>query len=464
MPARKFHHATIREAADFEPGSFRTLKFPETGGVPARVIIGRVRGETKTTTQALLFPAYWTRRRVEEWIDQAGRRALRIAWANPEGDGDRLRAALERIKRYAAEALADLRDGNARGAEFGIRAAAAAANSAALAASRVLRENPSEERYTTAQTHIREALAHLIQADRDSGKGETSSALEALEAAHEHIDQAQDRLTEAEVATANPCRPARNPTAQGTKPTHWNPSPTDNPYKPDRWALDAYRRKARAAGLHGVTWKHPTAGYIFTHSPHREPFATFKERESERIRKLGGKVGAWYPVRGSSGASSPKKNPPPPRQLVRLGDVLEVHLASGKGYRWKKGEAAMLVSPGLEKDSRGRGRLVLSPLRGARPAGGKGPHKTSERTYETWHGKLPKAKKSQIADVPGPDEFGKTIGQVKAIVYSSTKWQTKPASYIHEFEAPLPTLYAGPVGTFEIRGGGFRVTARGIVG
>jgi len=462
MPARKYHHATIREPGDFEPGSFRTLIFPETGGVPARVIIGRLKGETKTTTQALLFPAYWTRRRVEEWIDQAGRSALRIEWANPEGDSERQRlaGAIARIHRHTLEALHALEAGDLIEAEGDIRAAVASSQAAALHLER-LRHNPGPgEEYTQPQTHIREALAHLAQADRNVARHEYPAALEALGAAAQHVKTARGFLAEASDVDAarNPCHPARNPEAKGTKAPTWNPGHNEGKVDPrlrKTWLADA-----RARGVPAVEWHHPKVGRILSY-PKRGPvhFETWRAKVAERIKQIGGRVVRWYPLHKKA-----KRNPPPPRQLVRLGDVREVHLESGKGYRWKAGEAALLTPPGTEKESRGKGRLIMAPLRAAKPAGGSGPHKTSERTFETWHGKLPTARKSQIADIPGPDEFSRRIGQVKAIVYSSAKWQKKPASYIHEFEGPLPTLYAGPHDSFEIRGGAFRVTARGIVG
>lgn len=387
---------------------------------------------------------------------------------------------IRRADKFVAYAKTDLEHGHVESAKAMVAEAAQAVRFAAVWAGVELRRNPGEESTTTAQTHIREALAHLAQAEKDAGKQDAPTALEQLDAAAEHIGAAVERIGGNTKADANPCRPERNSAAttraylagwaaekrrqeREKNPPTWNPSPLDNPFRMDRWALDAYRKQAKARGLQAVAWKHPTAGYIFTHSKGHEAFAEFKKRQAERIAGAGGKVVKWYPVRSSSSSSS-RKNPPPPRQLVRLGDVLEIHLANGKGLRWGKGEAALLTQPGTEKEARGKGRLILAPLRAVKGTGGAGPHKTSERTYETWHGKLPTASKSQVADVPGLDEFTKAIGQVKAVVYSSTKWQTRAASYIHDFEAPLPRLYAGPKGTYEIRGGGFRVTARGIVG
>jgi len=466
MPARKFHHATIREPSDFTAGSFRTIKPSKAidDQDAPRFVIGRLKGQTTTTTQAVLLPDYWTPRRVHEWLSASGRRPIRVAWANPDTDRDRLRSALERTKRYAMEAIADLEDGNTSGAIVGMRAAAAAANSAALHAGVRLRANPGAEQYTSAQTSIREAIIHLVQADKNIGAGQSAAALEAVESAADHIDKALERLDPETYGTGkkrNVCEPPdRNPPAAGAQGTTPQANePQDNPFKRDTFALRAMVTEASRRGLQGVEWKHPTAGWIFTTSAKPETFAAFKTRQAARIKAAGGRSVKWHPCRGPA-CKRKAKNPAAPRQLVRLGDILELRMADGSTHKWARGERAMLVSPGVEKSSAGRASIIIAGVKSARPAP-RGPHKTSERTHETWHGALPTGAK--VADIPGPDEFQRAAGRVKAIVYYSLKWHDR-ASYIHEFKADaLPGLFAGPRGTYEIRGGKFRVTARGIV-
>lgn len=399
MPARKFHHATIREPGDFTPGSFRTIrtsKALDADGAP-RFIIGRLKGQTTPTPQAVLFPDYWTRRRVDEWLSFSGKRPIRVEWANPhlsEGNAAGLRSALEFCLDHVRGARRYIEVGDSEFAKSETNLAEKALHRAAGFAGLALRTNPNEERYTSAQTHIREAIVHLVQADKDESKGQLAAALEAVESAADHIDKALASMA---------------PDVYGGKPTR------------------------NVCAL-----------------PDRNPPAA------------GGRAVKWHPCRGPACKSGKRKaaNPAAPRQLVRLGDVLELRMADGSTHKWARGERAMLVSPGVEKSSAGRASIIVAGVKAAKPAP-RGPHKTSERTHETWHGVLPTGAK--VADIPGPDEFQKAAGRVKAIVYYSLKWHDR-ASYIHEFQADaLPGLFAGPRGTYEIRGGQFRVTARGIV-
>lgn len=65
------HAARVRDPGDFEPNSFRSMELPKSkggkGGV--RTILGRLKGETTTTTQAYRFPAdLYTAEEARQWL------------------------------------------------------------------------------------------------------------------------------------------------------------------------------------------------------------------------------------------------------------------------------------------------------------------------------------------------------------------------------------------------------------
>jgi hypothetical protein len=51
MPYPNFHSCRIRQPGEFEKGSFRNI---EKGGL--QIIIGKLKGKTTTTTQAIRYP------------------------------------------------------------------------------------------------------------------------------------------------------------------------------------------------------------------------------------------------------------------------------------------------------------------------------------------------------------------------------------------------------------------------
>jgi hypothetical protein len=159
-------------------------------------------------------------------------------------------------------------------------------------------------------------------------------------------------------------------------------------------------------------------------------------------------------------------NPPKPRQLVQIGTVRELRFTDGRVMRWKVGERwPLLADPGAEKGSAGRTRLYMVPP-GRRPSKHEA-HKSSRRTFETWHDF--DIRRTYTLDVPLSDEFTEALGDVSAIVYRSDKWQPGRAiDYEHEFSKPYPR--ADGVGAraspraIQLSGGKFRLTARGLVG
>ena len=159
-------------------------------------------------------------------------------------------------------------------------------------------------------------------------------------------------------------------------------------------------------------------------------------------------------------------NPPKPRQLVQIGTVRELRFADGRVMRWKVGERwPLLADPGAEKGSAGRTRLYMVPP--GRKLSPHAAHKSSTRTFQTWHDFDPR--RTYTLDVPLSDEFTQAIGDVASIVYRSDKWQAgKPIDYEHEFSKPHPR--ADGTGTrqnptaIQLSGGRFRLTARGLVG
>ena len=159
-------------------------------------------------------------------------------------------------------------------------------------------------------------------------------------------------------------------------------------------------------------------------------------------------------------------NPPKPRQLVQIGFIRGLEFADGRLISWSVRERwPLLADPGAEKGSAGRTRLYT--LAGGNAASDHDPHKSSTRTFETWHDFDPR--RTYTLDVPLSDEFGTALGDVVSIVYRSDKWQAgRFVDYQHDFSRPYPR--ADAVGTREqpraiqLSGGKFRLTARGLVG
>lgn len=61
------YHYRLRDPNDFEKDNFRTITMQEKRTI--KMVVGKLKGETKTTKLALLFPAdEWTREAVQSWI------------------------------------------------------------------------------------------------------------------------------------------------------------------------------------------------------------------------------------------------------------------------------------------------------------------------------------------------------------------------------------------------------------
>jgi len=162
-----------------------------------------------------------------------------------------------------------------------------------------------------------------------------------------------------------------------------------------------------------------------------------------------------------------------PRGLVQLGGArqLDVTIADGEGkvrrYRWTLADDWRTLAPaGAEALPAGAGRLFLVPPPSSSssepPADSAG-----VRTFVEWHQFEPREAFS--ADVPTVSEFSTRLGTARSIVYRSDKWQPgEPLDYEHEFKpSDPPCVFV--IGNVEaprsvlVRGGAFRVTARGLV-
>lgn len=171
----------------------------------------------------------------------------------------------------------------------------------------------------------------------------------------------------------------------------------------------------------------------------------------------------------NANAPGPKRrNPPAPRQLVQIGTLRGLEFADGTRMEWSVRERwPLLADPGAEKGSRGRLRLYAVPP-SPRHRSEHEPHKTSARTFETWHDFQPR--QTYTLDVPLADEFRTPLGRVKAIIYRSDKWQPgRAVDYIHRFTAGAePEASAKGERTrpeaVQLAGGAWRLTARGLVG
>ena len=163
-----------------------------------------------------------------------------------------------------------------------------------------------------------------------------------------------------------------------------------------------------------------------------------------------------------------RRNPPAPRQLVQIGTLRGLEFTDGSRMEWSVRERwPLLADPGAEKGSRGRLRLYAVPP-GPRRRSEQQPHRTSQRTFETWHDFEPR--RTYTLDVPLADEFRTRLGRVSAIIYRSDKWQPgRHVDYIHRFtrgaepEASATGERTRPE-AIQIAGGAWRLTARGLVG
>jgi hypothetical protein len=65
--------ARVRNPGEFQPGSFRTIVLSEEQGISQ--VIGRLKGETNTTGQSIIFDKRkknWTQEMVEKWLKEHG--------------------------------------------------------------------------------------------------------------------------------------------------------------------------------------------------------------------------------------------------------------------------------------------------------------------------------------------------------------------------------------------------------
>jgi len=173
------------------------------------------------------------------------------------------------------------------------------------------------------------------------------------------------------------------------------------------------------------------------------------------------------PPRAEAPGAAPTPNPPAPRQLVQIGTARALELVSGRGYRWTVAERwLVLADPGAEKGSRGRLRLFIVAPKGKKEST-RAPHKTAERTFETWHSFEPS--RTWTMDIPLADEFTTQIGNARSITYRSDKWNHgSAADYIHAFSKAQPPRVSavGPADrprALMLDGGRWRLTARGLV-
>jgi hypothetical protein len=173
------------------------------------------------------------------------------------------------------------------------------------------------------------------------------------------------------------------------------------------------------------------------------------------------------PATPGTPAAAPAPNPPAPRQLVQIGTARALELVSGRGYRWTVAERwLVLADPGAEKGSRGRLRLFIVAPKGKKQST-REPHKTAERTFETWHSFEPS--RTWTMDIPLADEFTTPIGNARSITYRSDKWNHGSAvDYIHAFSKAQPPRVSavGPADrprALMLDGGRWRLTARGLV-
>lgn len=299
--------------------------------------------------------------------------------------------------------------------------------------------------------NIEEAAAHLHAVQKMLPIVETCAPTTAKKLGVE----VKDALEHIDAATRgdNPCKAeARNPTIAG-----WAVNP-DREFDSEAAAI-AYRHgQHKHVGI--VEWKRERFAVSVLAS--KKTAAEAKRDLEHQAKAIGGRVVSWHPYTGT------KTNPPGPRQLVRLADVLSLEFTDGRTYNFPRSSGpALLVEPGVEKESAGKARIVIAFLNDAEK--GAPPHKTSERTFETWMSRLPRSAESLSADVPGFDEFREHIGTIRQIRYRSDKWsppgRRAPHDYFHDFgPKALPDCHRGPRRSFMLSGGAFRITARGIVG
>jgi hypothetical protein len=490
MADRAYHRARIEDPGRFRPDSFRS-KWIADGVL---VVVGKRPRARKTEAQAILFDkAKFTPDDARAWIHTHGYTAKRWDWGNPDAMivnnpdvARRLREHAEDLQKIARELQGNPKRQTPRetppppAAHNPVPIHGKGSGKEILAAARAHKmhavrwRSPTQGEILSVRggrwTEFRSRLLAMIRAeggrvvrwyryranplDRaalEDAIRDLARALRAMERtphpdcgeAKRMVAAARDAIGRARAAVRNPAEP--DEAEEWTEPqTHLDEALAH---------LDQLDRQADATA--------EQLGVIRQHI--EDAIAALPDDEPADDEDHDPRAAA-----DARNPCAPARNAPPVRQLVQLGDVLELRLSDGRAWTWGPGERAMLVSPGIEKDSAGRGRIIVARLVKVRPVPeGKGPHKTSERTYETWAARLPKSAEARIADVPGPDEFNEPVGRLASIVYRSDKWQTRRrgVSYVHDFGPDkLPQLVAGPRGSFEIRGGAFRVTARGIVG
>lgn len=123
---------------------------------------------------------------------------------------------------------------------------------------------------------------------------------------------------------------------------------------------------------------------------------------------------------------------------------------------------------------RAASRLRRNPKRGARkratkatprrrnPATGSQAERAA-KTFRKWHGFNSKGVIAVKGTRSVPARLVK-LGEMPEIVYRSDKWTGKSQTYLHKFGRPRPLLATDPDGKrLFIIGGGYRVTARGLV-
>lgn len=466
MPRRAYNARTEHAARLAPPGEFRERSFRRKRIAPGvALVIGKRPGATATEAQSVRFDAQkFTPTQAREWLARYGYTPIGFDAANPSGAASspanppktweafrtHVERSLGRATRLEADA-ADIRTQLGRVLRVGI---------------------PTEEDRALANAEIA-----------------ASSAVDNATFLDESIRELRRELV-------------------GNPPAPSNPENADasNPVPGDPFVLRAMVREAHRRRMHGASWYTRSGTPMFTTGPAGEPAAEFKRRHTAYLERVGGKLNRWHLYRGNPEneaddgddleayrfppllgpnahaavataiAVAPDVPPAPnPRTLDQLGQArqLDVTIAGGDGavrrYRWSiRDDWRVLTPAGAEHLPAGSGRLFLVPPPPASASVEPAPKDgAGVATFVEWHQFEPREAIS--TDVPGVSDFAARLGTAIGIVYRSDKWQPgDPLDYEHPFKPSEPPE-VWIIGTAEapravlVRGGAFRVTARGLV-